>query len=450
MFFHVPLVLAQIKNELTKYLQSDTVEQVFRDSGMSWRNRVLDPLTTLRLFVLQILHGNTAINHLRHFHSRPFTDSAYCQARMRLPLDALQQLLRKLVSALQPLMDDDDGRWLGHRTFHIDGSAFSMPDTPELQKAFGQHGAQKPGCGFPVAHILTLFHAKMGFLLRTLAAPLRTHDMAQAAEMHPELNAGDVLVGDRGFCSFTHLALLSVRKIHAVFRIHQRQVVDFRSRRPYNKSGKKRKKGLPTSRWLRRLGSNDQLVKWFKPKKKPEWISAEQYTALPASLILRELRYSVNEPGYRVKEITIVTTLLDADVYSAKALSEIYGQRWQVETNLRHLKETMGLDVLHCETEEGVLKELTIFALVYNFVRVVMCEAARRQQAPLDRISFIDALRWLNSGDLNAPLPKLIVNPKRKSRNEPRVRKRRPKSFPLMTRPRKVLRKALENKQLAA
>jgi hypothetical protein len=132
MFFHIPLVLAQIKAQLTKYLQPDTIIQFFRDTGMVWRNRVLDPLTTLRLFVLQILHGNTAINHLRHFHSQDFTDSAYCQARRRLPLAVLQQLLQRLVTALQPVMNDDDGRWLGHRTFHIDGSTFSMPDTPEL------------------------------------------------------------------------------------------------------------------------------------------------------------------------------------------------------------------------------------------------------------------------------------------------------------------------------
>ena len=202
MFFHIPLVLAQIKSQLTKYLQDDAIVKVFRDAGMCWRIRVLDPLTTLRLFVLQILHGNTAINQLRHFHSRPFTDSAYCQARSRLPLAVLQQLLHRLVAALQPLMNDGDGRWLGHRTFHVDGSTFSMPDTPELQLAFGQPDAQKPGCGFPVAHVLTLFHAKMGFLLHMLAAPYRTHDMSQVAQMHPELEPGDVLIGDRAFCSY--------------------------------------------------------------------------------------------------------------------------------------------------------------------------------------------------------------------------------------------------------
>ena len=258
--------------------------------------------------------------------------------------------------------------------------------------------------------------------------------MAQTAQMHPELHAGDVLVGDRAFCSFAHLALLFLQKLHGVFRIHQRQLVDFRPRRAYNKPGKKRRKGLPNSRWVRRLGAKDQLVEWFKPKEAPEWMRAEQYAVLPASLLLRELRYQIDEPGFRTKEVTLVTTLLDPDVYSAQALAQIYRQRWQIETNLRHLKQTMGLDVLHCATKDGVLKELTIFALVYNLVRVVMCEAARRQEVPLDRISFVDALRWISTGNPNSPLPTLIVNPRRPGRSEPRVRKRRPKEYPLMKR----------------
>jgi hypothetical protein len=448
-FTHLPRVLEKIQQNLTDYLHADTVVAAFRDAGLIWRNRVLDPLTTLRLFVLQILNGNTAINHLRHLHAEPFTDSAYCQARARLPLAALQRLLRRLVTALQPLMKDD-GRWLGHRTFHVDGSGFSMPDTPELQTAFGQPGGQKPGCGFPVAHALMLFHAGFGFLLNVLAAPLRTHDMALTAGMHPELEEGDVLVGDRAFCSFAHFALLLQRKLHGVFRIHQRQRVDFRPGRRYNRPGTKHRKGLPTSRWLRRLGVTDQLVEWFKPKDRPLWMDAETYASLPASLVLRELRYRVEQLGFRTKSVTLVTTLLDPDVYSRQALADLYQQRWCVETNLSHLKRTMGMDVLRCETKEGVLKEMVVFALVYNLVRVVMCEAAKRQDVPVERISFIDALRWLRHADLDTPLSTLIVNPERPGRFEPRVRKRRPKEFPVMKRPREQLRKDLQNQALAA
>jgi hypothetical protein len=442
--------LERVQQNLHQYLCPDLVLAAYRAAGLRWRNRVLDPLTTVRLFVLQILHGNTAASHLRRLHPVPFTDSAYCQARARLPLAALQHLVRGLLAAVRPLLDGDDGRWRGHRTFHVDGSGFSMPDTPELQEAFGQPPGQAAGCGFPVAHVLTLFHAGLGFLLNVLAAPLRTHDLALAPFLHPELEPGDVLVGDRAFCSFAHFALLSRRMLHGVFRAHQRLRVDFRPGRPHNRPGHKWRKGRPTSRWRKRLGPTDQLVEWLKPEARPRWMDAETFAALPASLLVRELRYRVDRPGFRTKAVTLVTTLVDPEAYPAAALAELYRQRWQVETNLRHLKRTLGMDNLRCQTRDGVLKELAVFALVYNLVRLVMCEAARRQREPVDRISFVDALRWLRHARPDSPLPALVVNPDRPGRCEPRVRKRRPKEFPVMKRPRDQLRKALIQKRVAA
>lgn len=450
MFACLSRALEHVQQNLDEYLRPDLVLATCRAAGLRWRNRVLDPLTTVRLFVLQVLHGNTAVSHLRHLHPEPFTDSAYCQARARLPLAALQHLLRGLLAAVRPLLDGDDGRWRGHRTFHVDGSGFSMPDTPELQAAFGQPGGQAAGCGFPVAHMLALFHAGLGFLLNVLAAPLCTHDLALVGLLHAELAAGDVLVGDRAFCSFAHLALLSRRKLHGVFRAHQRLRIDFRPGRPHNRPGKKGRKGLPTSRWRRRLGPTDQLVEWLKPKARPRWMGAETFAALPASLLVRELRYRVDRPGFRTKVVTLVTTLVDPEAYPREALAELYRQRWRVETDLRHLKRTLGMDTLRCETTDGVLKELAVFALVYNLVRLVMCAAARRQGEPVDRISFVDALRWLRHADIDRPLPPLIVNPDRPGRSEPRVRKRRPKEFPVMKRPRDQLRKALLRKKVAA
>ena len=172
-------------------------------------------------------------------------------------------------------------------------------------------------------------------------------------------------------------------------------------------------------------------------------MSAEQFAALPPALVLRELRYRVARPGFRSRAITLVSTLLDAQRYRSAALAKLYRLRWRVETNLSHLKRTMKMDVLRCETVAGVMKELTMFALVYNLVRVVMCEAARRQRVEVDRISFVDALRWLTSAEPGEPLPDLIVNPLRPGRIEPRVRKRRPKEYPLMKKPRDKLRKEL-------
>ena len=110
---------------------------------------------------------------------------------------------------------------------------------------------------------------------------------------------------------------------------------------------------------------------------------------------MRELRYTIGGSGFRVREVTLATTLLDAELYTSADLAELYRGRWQVETNLKNLKTTMKMDVLHCETVAGVSKELLMFALTYNLVRLVMLEASGRQKVAVDRISFIDALRWL-------------------------------------------------------
>ena len=391
MFQRLHTALQQIQQELAQVLDAAQITAACQEAGYRFRSRLLDPVTTLHLFVLQILKGNFAIARLKDFSTKVFTEAAYCKARGRLPLRVLQTLLRRIGAAVQPTMDDT-GRWQGHRTFHIDGSSFRMPDTPALQKEFGQPGNQQPGCGFPVAHLLALFHAGTGFVLQVLAAPLRTHDLARAALMHPELETGDVLVGDRAFGSFAHLALLVQRGLHGLFRAHQKQIIDFRKGRPHNRPGRKRIKGWPTSRWLKRLGEQDQLVEYIKPKARPDWLSIAEYAALPETLELRELRYAVTQPGYRTKEVTLVTSLVAATTYAAADLAALYGQRWRIETNLRHLKQTMKREVLHCETVAGVLKELTVFALVYNLVRAVMCVAAERQHVTVERMSFADAL----------------------------------------------------------
>jgi len=326
-----------------------------------------------------------------------------------------------------------------------------MPDKPELQKHFGQPGVQQPGCGFPVAHLLALFHVGTGMLIEVLTAPLCTHDMSGVARLHPQFRKDDVLLGDRGFCSFAHLALLVARGAHGVFRLHQRQIVDFTPHRAHARPGqKKAPKGLPRSRWLRGSGPTDQVVAWLKPAERPDWMTAEQYASLPEELVVRELRYRTGRAGFRVREVTLVTTLVDAEVYPLVELAELYRKRWEVEGNLKNLKTTMKMDILRCETVAGVSKELLMFALVYNLVRLVMLEASRRQGVPVDRISFVDALRWLTEARPGVALPKLVVNPDRADRVEPRVRKRRPKQYPLMTKPRSELRKALLEKKVAA
>jgi hypothetical protein len=448
MAINVAEVVGQFKADVGRALSAEVIEGVCRDLGHAFRRRLLDPVVLIHSFLLQILHGNVACSALPHLTGRLFSAAAYVRARARLPLALFWELLRRVVAGLWDERDTT-GLWRGHRTWLMDGSSLSMPDQAPLQECFGQPGNQRPGCGFPVAHILALFHAGTGLLQRVIAAPLRTHDMAHAAVMHPDMSAGDILVADRGFASYAHLALLFLRNLHAVFRCHQRQIVSFRSGRRH--TGQRRSHaGMPRSRWLRRLGRHDQLVEYIKPTSQPAWMNDDAFATLPGTLIVRELRFTVTQRGRRTRVITLVTTLLDPRLYPAAALAELYEQRWQIETNLRHLKTTMKMEVLHCQTVDGVLKELAMFALAYNLVRLVMLEAARRQDAPLDRISFIDALRWLRIAEPGTPLPDLIVNPHRPGRFEPRVVKRRPKEYDRMTRPREELRNNLLNLRLAA
>lgn len=438
----------QVKDDLPSLIAPILSQALEDHPRFHWRKRVLDPLNLILLFITQVMHGNTAINHLRHLSALRFTDAAYCRARAKLPLLLIQRVSQCVGRHLQSICPDVL-TWRGHRIWYADGTSFSMPDTPDLQQTFGQPGGQKPGLGFPVCTLLVLCNAA-GLIRKTLALPLNSHDASHLHRLHDQLGVGDVLIYDRAGCSFVHLALLLSRRLHGIIRMHQRQIVNFRPSRKCVRQLRKPKKGTPTSRWIRKLGSFDQIVQWHKPADRPAWMSEEQYDALPDSIMVRELCYAVRRKGFRTKQVVLVTTLLDAEAYPKDELADQYHDRWQIELNFRHLKQTMGMDVLKCKTAQGVGKELAIFVLVYNLVRLVMLDASQRQRKPLDRISFIDALRWLCDGCPEHEAKPLIVNPKRPDRLEPRVVKRRPKNYKLMTKPRAEMQKELDNKGLAA
>lgn len=439
-------IVKHFKQNWTEELNSENIEASCRECGMTWINSRLNPVTTIQLFMLQVLHGNTACTELPHLSRLAFTAAAYCKARMRIKLRVFELLLRRCVDAMAN-QTNDAGLWFGLRVFFVDGSSFSMPDTPALQRRFGQPGGQRKGCGFPVAHWLVMMHMSSGMITRMLTSALRTHDMKRVPELHPELQEGDVLVADRGFCSYPHLCLLIQRGVHAVFRVHQATIVDFTPGRPHATPGKGRSQkrtGLPRSKWLRQLGVDDQIVQWLKnPRSKPEWMSAAQFNSLPERITVRELRYQVNRKGFRVKQVTLATTLLDDQVFTLPEIAELFRRRWEIETNFAHIKTTMGMDVLKCKTVDGVLRELHVFALLYNLIRQVMLEAANYQKIDVNQMSFIDALRWLKSALVGDQPNRLVVLPYRPGRFEPRVRKRRPKQYKLMKKPRRQLKKEL-------
>lgn len=443
---NITSALEQVKAGLGSLLDAQLIERLCREVGHAWRERELAPATTVALFVQQVAHSNISCQELTRLTGADFSASAYCQARKRLPLEVLDKLdadvaLRAAGATQEPMF-----HWRGHRTFLGDGSSFSMPDTKELQAYFGQPGGQAAGCGFPVAHTLQMFDAQTGVLGASAVGPMRRHDLADTPTLHASMRAWDLLVADTAFGSYAHFALLLQGDMHGLFPLHQKRIVDFTVGRGHVKpaGGKAtKKKGQPRSRWIKKLGREDQLVEWFKPVECPAWMTPEQFEALPESITVREVRRRVRLAGGRRVPITVVTTLLDRDRYPAQELVRLMGRRWEVEVNLRHLKTTMGMEVLRCKTVEGVKKEWAVYRLVYNLVCLVLLEAARRQAVKVRRLSFADAWYWLRYARPGDRLPELKINPHRPNRLEPRALKRRPKEYDHLNKPRAQMRQAL-------
>lgn len=394
------------------------------EAGHRWRNRQLDPVTMIWMFTLQIIHHNTACQHaVRLLPGVRATDGAYCQARARVPLAAFRTLFRRMTQRLLRSIDHALDRWHGHRIFFIDGSSCLMPDTPELQSTFGQPKGQKTGCGFPMASLAGLFH-RSGLLVEMLVNPLYTSEARIAHQLFGHLRSGDLLVGDRAYSSYVHLAMLVRRRAHAVFREHQRRPVDFRRGR--------------------RIACNDRIIERTKPLRCPRWMEVTQFAQLPDRLVLRQIRYSVVADGYRSRTVVLVTTLLDSEAYPLADLAELYGERWEVETCYRHLKQTMRMEMLRCKTADGVRKELSVYGIAYNLVRSIMVQAGINQNVPPDRISLIDVIRCLTLGLCHQQLPHFVVVPYRPGRTQPRAVKRRQKQYARLTHPRSQMRKVMK------
>jgi hypothetical protein len=222
----VSRALDRLRHDLKEHLPEESIHAASRAAGHLWRERKLGPVVTVHLFMLQTLWFNTAIEHLRHLAGYTFAAAAYCKARMRLPLSMLQALLLDSSASMRQAGDTGEGGlWRGLRAFLVDGSSTITPDTPELQKAFGQPAGCKKGCGFPVPKMLGLFDAFTGMIVQMLAFPLFTHEQSKVWQLHAYLKAGDLIVGDRGFCSFVHLALLQMRDVLACFRLHSRMLL---------------------------------------------------------------------------------------------------------------------------------------------------------------------------------------------------------------------------------
>jgi hypothetical protein len=416
-------------------------------SGANSRRRVFSVEVTFWAFLFQGLWPSCACREVvrkvqacwRGRKALAAGSAAYCMARVRLPLALLEKLFATLAATLERRILDGE-RWLGQRRVKIlDGTGLSMPDTSANQQRWPQPGGQKPGCGFPVLRMAALFCMGSGALLRYAFGNKHDQENHLARGVLGGLEKGDVLLADRGFCSYGLIGVLLARGVDCVMRLHHR--------RPHAMP-----QGTP-------LGEGDWLVEWTRPsapRRNDPW--AAQRPTLPASLAVRLVSFRVEVPGLRTEAVTLATTLLDAKQYPARALAELYRARWNIERRCREIKITMGADVLRCKSPAMIQKELCLHAIAYNLLRCVMQQAAQTHDVELGRISFkgtLDAVRHFADAfhcargkpsrqrqlceQLLGILAKDML-PWRPDRHEPRVRKRRPKQYQLLNQPRCLMR----------
>ena len=363
---------------------------------------------------------------------------AYCLARAKLPRALLGEIFSDLAATLERRTSDAE-RWRGGRRVKIlDGTSLSMPDTPANQKQWPQSRGQKPGCGFPLLRLVGLFSLGSGALLRYAFGSKHEQENWLCRGVLEGLEKGDVLLADRGFCSYGLIGVLLARGVDCVMRLHQARPRDFRQ-------GK-------------RLGKDDRLVIWRKdrPRKNDPW--GAEHGALPETLVVRLVRFRVEVPGFRSEQIFLATTLLDPAEYPLKILGDLYRALWNIELRYREIKTTLGAEVLRCKSPAMIERELAMNAIGYNLLRCVMQEAAQSHHMELGCLSFkgtLDTVRHFADAlhaatgaprrqrQLYEEMLAIIARdplPWRPERSEPRAKKRRPKPYQLLTKPRHQMR----------
>jgi hypothetical protein len=431
-------------------LDAKMVQSALKAEGVSFSERIYTPLVTLCLFLSQVLdpdHSCRAavarlIVWLSLNHRRPCAPDtgAYCDARQRLPLGVVTRLVR-LTARECDERAAASWLWKGRRVALVDGTTASMPDTPANQKTYPQSKAQKPGLGFPIVRMVALISLATGVVRDLALGPWRGKETGETAlfrELWDGLNTGDVVLGDRVFGSFFGLAGLTQRGVDGLFRMHQCRKFDFNQGQC--------------------LGREDHITIWCKPER-PEWMDEATYARFPDQLTVRELRVAVRQPGFRVHTLVLATSLLDAELYKATELAGLYLQRWNIELDLRSIKDVMQMDVLRCKTPEMVDKEIWAHMLAYNLIRGVMAQAAEAHDQSPRHVSFKgalqtmtafqDALRRATPVDREVLLKTMLAAiashrvGDRFGRVEPRANKRRPKAQRYLNEPRADARKRL-------
>jgi putative transposase len=436
---------------LEAVLPEATIMQTLREEGGLWRSITYTPWVTFWTFFWQALSPDrscrSALKRLSAWmglrgRKLDVEDTGpYCKARARLPESALKRLMR-LLGLTSHRRAPEDWRWCSRRVKVVDGSTAIMADTPANQEAYPQLASQGPGLGFPILRFVAIFCLATGSVLEVAMGKYQGKQTGENALFRSlwddAFEPDDVALGDRYYCSYFDIAMLKRRGVDGVFRLHQRRPCDFRRGR--------------------RLGKEDRIVEWTRPKR-PDWMGEDVYDTIPETMEIRQVRIHAGKPGFRTRVLDLSTTLLDPEIYTRSDLGLLYRQRWHAELDLRSIKVVLGMDMLRCKTPEMVRKEIWMTLLGYNVIRALMAEASREHGRDPRHVSFKGALqtlqefaaglregtpeqrRWLWTILLSSIADDAVGY--RPDRVEPRARKRRPKQYPLLTVPRRQAQAAM-------
>jgi hypothetical protein len=423
-------------NQLTSDQLFERVESLLPDH----RERTFPPTETLSLFLSQAISVDRSCRNVvnqssiaRLIGGLPKCSTAtggYCKARSRLPVDMVRDLTR-FTGQLIDQKVCHKWRWQGRRVRIVDGTTVTLPDTPKNQKRYPQLKAQKPGLGFPMCRLVGITCLSSGALLDSAMCPVSgkgNDEQSLLRTMIKTFENSDILLGDAFYATYFLIAELQEMGVDAVFEQHgsRKRSTDFRL-------GKK-------------LGSKDHLIVIKRPRSAPAWMSQETFDSMPETLTVRELN---------VKGKVLITTLCCPVTATKEDLKNLYKSRWNIELDIRHIKTTMGMDVLSCLSPDMAEKEVWVYLLAYNLIRLIMIESALLCDVIPRQLSFKHASQlWLTfhqqTGAANIELIKellLLVGQlrvgNRTRRVEPRVIKRRPKAYSMMVKSRSILRQEI-------
>lgn len=430
-------------------LSAESICNIMDGEVDSYRDRIFSPLITLSAFLSQVLSSDQSCQNAvaKVIAERvaqgeapcSSNNKSYCKARMRLPESLVRRLVRE-TGRLLHLQSKEGWKWKGRSVKLVDGTTVSMPDTPENQETYPQSKGQKPGVGFPIARLVAIISLSCGAVLDVAIGPYRgkeTGEHALLRQVLDSISAGDIILGDRYYCSYFLIAMLQWLGADSVFQIHGNRKSDFRR-------GK-------------RLGKKDHIVIWEKPKQRPAWMNETMYRRVPDTLTIREIKFHGK---------VIITTLLDPKEVTRKEIGELYTKRWLIEVDFSFIKTVLQMDVLRCKTPGMVRKEIYVHLLAYNLIRTVMAQTAHRYGVSPRTLSFKGALQQLDAfkdtilrtdeeslPSLYEHILKAISRHRvgnRPGRREPRAIKRRRKPYPLLTKSREEARNELRGGGVSA